>query len=788
MSLENVLSRQIKYVLLILMLCPAFVAHGAAAEKGLIALETPREPGNQELAAQGLVDVTAAPFHADPTGGKDATRAIQAAIEFARDRQMICFFPTGVYIVSDTLSCIQGQYDPATGKARHSRLEPCVLIGSRRGPQRPRIVLPPRSPGYGDPARRKYVVHFWSRGSGKEGIGPTEEQANISMNQRLVNIDVVIGEGNPGAVAVRHRGAQGSGVQDCLIDARNGHTGLEGGCGSGGSHAGVTVLGGRIGLDLRETQPASTIAGITLIGQTEAAILYAGRQSLAAVGVRIESEGTGPVIVGRAGPGTWSPHDGQICLVDSVIDFKHGKAGAAITADRSLYLRDVYVRGADKIVGNPGAAALKAQPEGWTHVREYALGLRPPVFKHKKQPVPYQFEAPAYVDGKRTQGDVVEAVASGSPPADLITRHIWAKDFPSWESAAAANVKEAPFGAKGNGVADDTAALQRAINEREVVYLPKGIYRVTRTLDLRPRTKLVGVAQHLSLIAGDGAPGTSFNDPAHPQPVVRTADDADGETVLAFCGLIAPRPMTGVYALHWRCGAHSIYRAVNLLESSLDRKWVVNAPDRNGPFVLVSGNGGGRWYDFYLETWHDHAPGYRHLLVEGTTLPLHFYQCNPEHARGAANMELRGARYVSIYGMKGEGNLPILSVRDCDHVRLFGYGGNAAAYEGTALLRVSGTPNFLIANAVDSPRLAGGSEDHFAGRGVDPKQWHMIIEQPAEGAEVKVAPMERPVLYRRGEPLAGGAGDVQDEIARQAKTGQRRQTEVRAQARFERGQ
>ena len=120
------------------------------------------------------------------------------------------------------------------------------------------------------------------------------------MNQRLVNLDVMIGEGNPGAVAVRHRAAQGSGVQDCLIDARHGHTGLEGGCGSGGSHAGVTVLGGRIGLDLRETQPASTIVGFILIGQTEAAILYAGRQSLSAVGLRIESDVQGPVIIDPA--------------------------------------------------------------------------------------------------------------------------------------------------------------------------------------------------------------------------------------------------------------------------------------------------------------------------------------------------------------------------------------------------------------------------------------------------------------------------------------------------------
>ena len=90
-------------------------------------------------------------------------------------------------------------------------------------------------------------------------------------------------------------------------------------------------------------------------------------------------------------------------------------------------------------------------------------------------------------------------------------------------------------------------------------------------------------------------------------------------------------------------------------------------------------------------------------------------------------MEIRNSRYVTIYGLKGEGNYPILLVRDSDHVRIFGYGGNAAAYEHTSLFRFERTLNFLVANAVGFPRLAGiGSDEFFAGRGVDPNLWHMI--------------------------------------------------------------
>jgi len=67
--------------------------------------EAPNELGNQALAALGFVDVTAAPFSADPQGEHDSTEAIQRAIVFARDRQMVCFFPSGVYKISDTLHC-----------------------------------------------------------------------------------------------------------------------------------------------------------------------------------------------------------------------------------------------------------------------------------------------------------------------------------------------------------------------------------------------------------------------------------------------------------------------------------------------------------------------------------------------------------------------------------------------------------------------------------------------------------------------------------------------------------
>lgn len=129
--------------------------------KDLLNLEVPETLGNRELAALGLVDVTATSFDADPTGKSDTTKAIQAAINLARDHQMVCFFSSGTYVISDTLSCVQGYYKRQHGKISAAPNFSCVLVGSQmKGKMRPRIVLAPRSPGFGNPEKAKYLVHF----------------------------------------------------------------------------------------------------------------------------------------------------------------------------------------------------------------------------------------------------------------------------------------------------------------------------------------------------------------------------------------------------------------------------------------------------------------------------------------------------------------------------------------------------------------------------------------------------------------------------------------------------
>lgn len=75
-------------------------------------------------------------------------------------------------------------------------------------------------------------------------------------------------------------------------------------------------------------------------------------------------------------------------------------------------------------------------------------------------------------------------------------------------------------GAKGNGVTDDTAALQNIINSATVagniVFFDAGTYRITSTLTIPPGAKIVGEAYSRIMSSG-----SFFNDMNSPQPVVQ---------------------------------------------------------------------------------------------------------------------------------------------------------------------------------------------------------------------------------------------------------------------------
>ena len=724
----------------------------------------PAEGGNIDLQRPdvlGYLDITSPPYSADPTGQRDSTQAIQQAVDHARWHCLAVFFPPGTYLVSDMVRCQQGVLknrhkertkDPvarAMGLGGGVRALPCALFGSRRGERRPVVKLAPNSPGFGDPEKPKPVIRFRRGAVGN----PEREQPNASFEQMFVNINIEIGPGNPGAIGIQHRAAQGSGVQDCTITATGAFAGLSGGAGSGGGHANVTVIGGKYGAYLRGAQPAPTITAFTLLNQEVAGILYGGYQALTAVGVRIQSNRAATLVSTSCWPGSKDTY-GQFSLVDSILVSGRGQSDTTtgVSAGANVYLHNVYTKGLTTLVtteqDEPAPQPAQEDGTGWRRIRTYAHGIDPTQVN-----LPFKtITSPVYTDGTRNARQVLleseATVAPEGPPADLQSRHLWPDPFPSWESPGAVSVKAPPYSASGDGKTDDAAAIQRAINEHEIVFVPRGVFRVSRTIDLKPNTKLIGLHQSFSRLAPlVDAEGGHFNDRGNPQPVLRTADSKDGDAIVAFLGISAGHAAT--YCLHWRTGRHSILRSMTFNPPSerSSKSYPDTHVSSSHASIYASGNGGGKWYNVHEDAGGSRHPDYRHFLIEGTSEPLGLYQCNPEHSASGCNLEARNARYVSIYGLKGESPIPIGRFLSCDHIRIFGYGGLAASKTpGDAVLHFRSTPNFLAANLMD----------RFMRRERNADKWHILIDEQTGKDAVNVPPLERPVLYRRGTPLAEG--------------------------------
>jgi Pectate lyase superfamily protein len=101
------------------------------------------------------------------------------------------------------------------------------------------------------------------------------------------------------------------------------------------------------------------------------------------------------------------------------------------------------------------------------------------------------------------------------------------------QDAGVINVKDAPYLAKGNGVTDDTTAIQQALsdypNGNKIIYLPKGTYLVSG--QLRWPTSIEATREKRTILQGQNSTETiiklkdnttDFTNPARPKAVIWT--------------------------------------------------------------------------------------------------------------------------------------------------------------------------------------------------------------------------------------------------------------------------
>jgi hypothetical protein len=230
-----------------------------------------------------------------------------------------------------------------------------------------------------------------------------------------------------------------------------------------------------------------------------------------------------------------------------------------------------------------------------------------------------------------------------APATDLWTRHSW-RQLPWFSDADAKNVMD--FGAKGNGVADDTNAIQRAIDTHNKVFLPRGDYRLTRQLVLRKNTQLFGVSGQRSRLYADWNPGAKLTH------AIKTDTAADATTYLADIVIMLPGGYERSYmgAIDWRAGKNSWARQV-----AADWPWEADNSSAPRSILHVGPSGGGRWYGFTsIPRWRASNPAFRYVLVENTAQPIVFYGMNIEHGDGLFLFEMVNSSNLAIMGTKTE--------------------------------------------------------------------------------------------------------------------------------------
>lgn len=560
------------------------------------------------------------PVHGD--GIADDSDAIQQAIDKVQEtsEQGIVFIPSGRYRISKTIYVWPG----------------VRVIGY--GPTRPIMVLGANTPGYQQ--NIGYMFFFaggrpgHERGWPRAGTGHSRNHANqpsqasevfpgtvpptsgiVDANpgtfySAMSNIDFEIGDGNPAAVGIRFHVAQ-----HCYLAHMdfNIGTGLAALHDIGNEAEDLHFYGGKYGIITRKPSPGwqFTLLDSIFEGQTVAAI---------------------------------KEHEAGLTLIHD--QFRNVPEAISIdpTYPEELWVKNSRfedISGPVVTISNEHNARTEINFENivCSHVPLFALfresgkKIAGPSLLYKVKAFSHGLTIPD-VGAKAEiqtafQTEPLSSLPDSGPRAirDLPARDTW--------------VNILTLGVKGDGVTDDTAAIQRAIDEHPTLYIPSGRYLVSDTIRLKPDTALIGL--HPSTTQFDIADSTpAFQGPGAPKPLLETPKG--GTNIVTGIGLYTGGINSRAVGAMWMAGADSLmddvrflgghgtnnpdgtrvnpYNNTHTADPDLAKRW-----DGQYPSLWVIHGGGGTFADIWTPDTFAQAG----LYISDTDTPGHVYELSSEH-------------------------------------------------------------------------------------------------------------------------------------------------------------
>ncbi|MCX7012618.1 MAG: glycosyl hydrolase family 28-related protein [Candidatus Sumerlaeota bacterium] len=393
--------------------------------------------GKAKAKAGGKAKAKAAGKAAEEGGEKAADKAGEKAACNTAPCQYVMYVPNGTYRVTNTIEYTRDTYWKVFRGVR--------LIGQSRAGTI--IQLADRCPGFGAGAH-KVVLEYG------HADFPDAEYNNWMGHNFLCNMTIDTGRGNPGAIGVNFLGANNARMDNVLIRSGDGQgeIGLWGRIGIvSGYYSNITVQGFDVGVKYVPYHFADpTLEHITLAHQNVAGLesvdcipvvrdLFSDQNNPAVVGVKLSSGGA------------------HVVLVDSVLSNTNSPLPAIdIVKGGHLFARSVAVKGYAHNVKRTDGTFL-----GTGDIAEFV-------------------------------SDPIQKFSSDSPnvsmnlPVEEPPTIAWEQDVANqWDSPDA-------HGAKGDGEADDSDALQAALDSgKPVIYFPKQGYNIGKEVTVPATVKRI---------------------------------------------------------------------------------------------------------------------------------------------------------------------------------------------------------------------------------------------------------------------------------------------------------
>eukprot|EP00040_Diaphanoeca_grandis_P014876 m.75570 g.75570 ORF g.75570 m.75570 type:complete len:696 (+) comp24802_c0_seq1:124-2211(+) len=462
-------------------------------------------------------------FGAKGDGVTDDTQAIQAAIDHQRGsvnqkKGAVVYFPSGTYTVSDTL--VIYFYTHITGSTSE-------VLGCRST-----IVLNENSDGFDDVTKLKPTIatdNGFNRSMSGHEWWEDPVDKNMLFYAQIHNIDLKLGETNVGATGILWSVAQQTSLRNITIEAGNAFSGLEVGFagnsppyahsahaspGGGGTVEDIVITGGQYGLRASASQwflrsvrvSRSKVACATIPVQAWAITLVDFHAQDCPIGLELPASINYLVLMESSFT--------NITNHTAIVSTKPMNTGLVLANVTTTSVTKIVN---DVLMGGGGTVTVAS----------------------------WRLSGTVYVDGT-----VVNTTGAGDLPHTSLSSAIPLRPRPALTDAT--NVFDT--GAVADGIHDDTAAIQRAIDMDACVFLPFGTYLVSDTLTLRMDTQLVGEGMPLIILKANA---TGFGDETRPKAMIVTPNDADAHVLLADVALSSESGNYGAILLQWRSGSDS---------------------------------------------------------------------------------------------------------------------------------------------------------------------------------------------------------------------------------------